>query len=171
MSGIHQMQISFVPAQDRLLFLLLTQDNNEFKFWFTRRYTKILWALLQHGLARDTPAPAPTPLHQQAILSFQHEQAVADADFKTPYKPPASPANPLGEEPILAAKAALRPVDTGKYTLSIHPEQGKGIDLNLDNKMLHALAKLLTDALRHSDWDLNYRLESPFPPPDKHTIN
>jgi hypothetical protein len=170
MSGIHQMQVSFVPVEDRLLFLLLTQDYHEFKFWFTRRYTKILWGLLQHSLYRDTTAAA-NPLHQQAMRSFEHEQAIAGADFNTPYYAPAVRHHPLGTQAIVAAKASLRQHDSGKQILSIHPEQGKGIDINLEYTLLHAFAKLISDALRHSDWDLNYIIASSTTVPDKRMVN
>ena len=49
---IHQMQITFVPVQDRLMFRLNTTAQTEFKLWFTRRYVKLLWQVLQQMLKK-----------------------------------------------------------------------------------------------------------------------
>ena len=43
MSQLHQMQITYVPVEDRLLYRVNTKHRQEFRFWMTRRYVKLLW--------------------------------------------------------------------------------------------------------------------------------
>lgn len=162
-AGIRQMQIRYDALQDRLLFILSSAPDTEFKFWFTRRYVKMLWPLLQRSLERlhsSTTAALRDPLQKQAMLSFHHEQAVSQSNFSAPYQEIPQPTYPLGEEPVLAAKASLLPDKQRAevYQFSIHPEQGKGVEIRFDGKLLHAFAKLLSDAVAQSGWDLKYRL-------------
>ena len=45
-NGIRQLNASFAPLQDRILFSLGAQDGNEFRFWITRRDLLLLGPLL-----------------------------------------------------------------------------------------------------------------------------
>jgi len=158
MQKIHQMQIRFVPAEDRLMLRVRTTDQREFSLWFTRRYVKLLWKGLQQVLSDTQSVISPDPQTRQAVISFQHEQAVARMNFSTPYQQGPEPYRPLGDEPVLLTNIQIRPGPGKNQVLRLHPEQGAGLELAFDATWLHSFCKLLADAVRKADWDLSLRI-------------
>jgi hypothetical protein len=158
MQKIYQMQLRFVPAEDRLMFRVRTADQREFRLWFTRRYVKLLWKALQQVLTEAQSLISPDPQARQAVLSFQHEQAVAKMNFSTPYQQGSETHRPLGDEPLLLTNFQIRPGHGKNQVLRLHPEQGPGVELAFDATWMHSFCKLLADAVRKADWDLTLRI-------------
>lgn len=168
---VQQMQLRFVPREDRLLFALHTSLNQEFLFWFTRRYSKGLWELLQKTIYTEAGLETETDfMRANAVFSFQHEQALAGADFNTPYQPKPQE-HPLGEQPLLVSRATLRTQADGLHVLSLLPDRAKGVDITLDQRLLHVFCKLLADAVNKSDWDLHYPLPKTGPVRSSQAMN
>ena len=46
--------------------------------------------------------------------------------------------------------------------LSLHPEQGQGIDLGVNSGLLHMISKLLVDAVAQSDWNIKLAIDADF---------
>jgi len=170
MNQLHQMQIVFVPVQDRLMFRLSTRGRpvQEFRFWFTRRYVRLLWDMLLKMLNKLEPSeeeepseiPAASPaqgeakqLVKAAKLAVEHKEVIAKADFKTAYQEQ-SQDFPLGSDPILAVKVALKPGPNGKQILCVYPEEGNGLELGLNKELLHSFCQLLVNATQKAEWDL-----------------
>ncbi|MEM1297236.1 MAG: hypothetical protein AAGH89_17865 [Verrucomicrobiota bacterium] len=157
MSQLHQMQITFVPEEDRLLFRLNTsgRQSAEFRFWLTRRYVRILWAALLNMLKKQQPKEAKQeePIKQQMEMVKQHEEAIEKADFKTQYQE--SHVFPLGEAPILVSKVALKETGQNSQILCMHPQNGNGLEFDLNEQLLHSFCKLLTDSVKRAEWDLD----------------
>ena len=79
---------------------------------------------------------------------------MAKADFKTQYQE--SHVFPLGEKPILLAKVGVKPgPDPEHQMLSLHPQQGAGLDFNLNDQMLHSFCRLLVESTTKAEWDLD----------------
>jgi len=154
---LRQIRIDFLPEPDRLLLRIATDDESELRFWFTRRYVRGLWpALVQMiqvvGAAREHADPET----RKALLEFEHEKAVRQADFATPYQ---SAKNlPLGVEPLLVTRLRVGPDGKGNAVLAMHPAQGQGIDLTMDAMLLHSFTRLLQNAVAKTDWDLDVHL-------------
>jgi hypothetical protein len=155
---IHQMQITFVPSQDRLMFRIKTTDQTELKLWFTRRYVKLLWQILQKMLDNTQNGISPDPQTRQTVRSFQHEQAIAGMDFAKPYQESTELKQPLGNEPVLVSKIQVKPGPGKTQVLCLHPDQGRGLEIALDPRWIHSFCKLLGDGVKKADWDLDYRL-------------
>ncbi|MFC1579669.1 hypothetical protein ACFL4N_02020 [Thermodesulfobacteriota bacterium] len=153
---IHQMQITFVPSQDRLMFRVKTTDQTELKLWFTRRYVKLLWQVLQKMLGKTQSEMTADPRTRQAVLSFEHEKAVSGMDFATPYQETTEANLPLGDEPVLVSKIQVRPGPGTAQVLCLHPEQGQGLEIALDPRWIHSFCKLLAQGVKKTDWDLDY---------------
>ena len=158
MSQMHQMQVSYVATQDRLLFRINTKERQEFRFWMTRRYTGILWHTLAQILSqRPDPAapPAPPladPLVEAAKQEIKHQEVVSQADFKTQYQE--SSYLPLGEAPALLFSVGIKPGPEGQALLCLHPEKGQGIEMVLNEQIVHSLCKLIHDTTSKADWKL-----------------
>jgi len=154
MAQLKQIQIRYIPLEDRLLLRINTADGDEFRFWLTRRYVLLLFPAVQKILASDPDIQLQRGEEQrQAVLSFQHESALANADFATEYEDQYQ-SLPLGEEPVLLARLQARH-DGGSHVLSLRPETGQGIDLTFNEQMLHGMGKLLADAIGQANWGIN----------------
>lgn len=62
--SIHQIQVRYFPAEDRLLFRLNTLAQDDYRFWLTRRYSKQLWEALR-TVFDATPVSMPSSVHTE----------------------------------------------------------------------------------------------------------
>ena len=156
---LRQLKIDFNPEGDRLLMQLSTSEGAEMRLWLTRRFVKLLWPLLVQ-LAEDASPRIKTqanPEARKALLSLEHEQAVARADFSKPYEAEAV-TMPLGAEPLLLARIQTGRDPSGLPVLALHPPQGQGLTLSFDSVLLHSVCRLLQAAVKKTDWDIELKL-------------
>ena len=148
------MQIKFVAAEDRLLLRVASANDEEFQFWLTQRFVKLLYPALREALSRAPNVQTQSsPAAKREVLDFEHQRAVAQTDFATAYRE--SPKTyPLGEQPILITKSQLRPQSDGNLIVALAPDEGQGIDLNLNHHLQHSFAKLISDAAVVAEWEL-----------------
>jgi hypothetical protein len=158
---LHQIRIDYQPEQDRLLLRVSTDEGAELRFWLTRRLVKGLWpALIKMAEAVGEGRAQPDPVVRKAMLEFEHDKAVRQADFATPYK--AASNLPLGPEPLLVTRLRAQPDGRGNTVIAMHPTQGQGMDLAMDAMLLHSFTRLIQGAVGKTDWDV--RLELPKAP-------
>ncbi len=158
---LHQIKIEFDAAQDRLLMRVSTQSAEEALLWLTRRCVLRLWPLLMGG-AEASPqvvTRAADPEVKKALLEFQHEKAISQAQFGKQYEElPRS--RPLGDQPLLIAKLQRRTDEAGRVVLGLLPNDGQGIFLTLDEQLLHGFIKLLQQAVVRAEW--GFKLDLPW---------
>ena len=149
-----QLKLDFVHEQDRLLLRVSTDNQQEVRLWLTRRAVRLLWPLLVN-MVRSSPEVArqSNPEARDALVGIQHEQALRRADFATPFEE-TEREMPLGAEPILVVRLQAGKDDKGNQVLGLLPQQGQGINLTLDNTLLHSLCQLVQNAVAKSDWDM-----------------
>ncbi|MBF0444162.1 MAG: hypothetical protein HQL68_01130 [Magnetococcales bacterium] len=155
---IHQLQASYSPGEDRILLRFNTTDGVEFQFWLTRLFIKKFWpnlvSTMEVNVQQQTESSnAPDSSLKDKVLGFMHQAAVENANFSTDYEPSKIPC-PLGESPILVHRAGLHAKEVNSFTLSLHPEVGYGVELGVDQNLLHLLSKLIHDAVAQIDWGL-----------------
>ncbi len=154
---LEQFNASYVPEQDRLLLRARSSDDAEFRFWITRRYLALLWPMLMKMADTFSSRKAPgDPLTRNTLAELVHGDAVGKANFRSAYQD--GSLFPLGEEPILLARITVKPIAGNTQTLSLLPQQGQGINLNLDEKLVHVLARLLQEAATAAEWGLTLRV-------------
>jgi hypothetical protein len=151
---LHQLKLDFIPEQDRLLLRVSTDNQLEVRLWLTRRALRLLWPLLVQ-MVRASPEVAlqSNPEARDALVGMQHERALSQANFAQPFEE-LPREMPLGTEPILVARMQTNRDDNGNHILGLLPQQGQGVNLTLDNTLLHSLCKLLQTAVAKSDWDI-----------------
>ncbi len=156
---LHQINIEYQPEQDRLLMRVSTGNNEEVLLWFTRRCVKLLWPVLVN-LAKTVPeiVTQSHPEAKDAMLGMQHEAALAKSDFSKSYDATGR-SHPLGDVPILVARIQTKRNPNGSSVLTLLPGKGQGINLALDEALLHSVCKLLLNILDRTDWNL--KLEWP----------
>lgn len=159
MSRLHQIQIRYVPQEDRILLRIKTADRLEFRFWLTRRYVKLLWPMMLKMLSNDHRVRLQADAEaRSAVLAFQHEKAIRQSDFSTEFREDAETL-PLGKSPVLLAKIQLKQQKSGDNVLCMHPQSGKGVELAMDETLLHSFTKLLAEAVSTSDWDVAHGIQ------------
>ena len=154
MTAISQMQMSYNPEEDRILFRLNTNSAEEFRFWLTRRFCGLLiMALNQHKETDPDVATQTTPDARQAVQEFKREAAQEKGDFKQEFRQ--SQRYPLGDSPVLAYKLSYA-IEGGNLKLSIQPKDGQGINLVLNPTLNHNVSQLLRGAGDKAKWSLDF---------------
>jgi len=153
---LHQLSVHYDPEQDRLLLRLKLVDLSEFRFWLTRRFVDLflprLTSVLRSGLQGDACQAA-------AVASFEHEQALSDANFQDAFNAKTS-AYPLGEPPILVSQFNITQLSGEVHQLTLLPSEGEGVHLAVDKRIASMLYKLIADTLVHSQWGIKLDLEN-----------
>ncbi|MCX7891885.1 MAG: hypothetical protein N2544_05895 [Burkholderiales bacterium] len=150
---LHQLKVEYVAAEDRLLVRISTSSNEEVMLWLTRRAALRLWpVLLSMAQAKPEIVTQPSPEARRALVGFEHEKAVAKADFSKPYEQQPERARPLGEAPILVGRIEPRRDPEGRPVLGLLPAQGQGIFITLDDRLLHGFMRLLQNAVARAEW-------------------
>lgn len=162
---IHQMSVTYLPEQDRILMRINTREGEEMRMWLTRRLMVGLWPLLTKLLtdhllkleAAGTTLTAADESLKKMLTEFRKEEFLSKADFDTPYQE--GPVRlPLGEEPLLVTDVDATPQPGGPLRLSFNerPPGGenkpRSFNLEMQPKLMQGLMHLLDQALNQSQW-------------------
>lgn len=150
---INQVNFTYSPAEDRLLFRINTKTRAEFRMWLTRAMTIKLSTLLQQvansAMLREKPGLALTAM--QAMYEFRCEAALARADYRKPFS--AEPnILPFGPHAVLVTDISAdtsMPVPVISFQLASEQE----IKLSLEGELEAGIVKLLTDVTDGLDWE------------------
>lgn len=143
---LHQMNIAYVPKEDRLLLRVSTLQGDEFRLWLTRRYTVLLFGVLNKYM--DKSGGAPTVAANEQTRQMFKEGAMEkkyEEDVKN---------FPLGETGILAFKINAGNTEDGNLQLEIAPEEGQGITVNLNDSLMYMFSNLLTQGVEQAGWNI-----------------
>jgi hypothetical protein len=152
---LHQLHLAYHPVEDRLLFRMSTQDRAEYRLWLTRRFVQSLWPILMKILETDEQVVHhQDPGTKKTILAFQHQRAVAKTDYKKKYDETVTE-HPLGSQPLVVSKLAVKMPTGGNPVLCMHTEKGQGVELAMSRELTHSFVRLLADTLAKTDWELN----------------
>ena len=154
--SIHQFNLQFNPEEDRLVFRMNTVNKEEFRFFLTRRFVKILWPVLLQLLEKDYAAREPEKSYAaKELVSFEREKVLSQANFGQKYEE--EMVNyPLGEDNILLTQ--IRVKQKGNvHILCLFPSSGRGVEIPVNPVFLHTFSKLLRDLVAKTDWDMQLR--------------
>lgn len=152
---LHQMTMSYVAAEDRVMFRLSTTTETEYRMWFTRRFLKVLWGALvqvleRHPSIRDDM----TREVKDAVIGMQHQEAVQQADFEKPHhQGNADLTSNTG--PLLITGGQLVPGENGLTTVKLTADNKQQVSFNLNEQLLHAFCHLMVGAAVKAEWDLD----------------
>ncbi len=161
MSGLRQMNISFEPAEDRLLLRITAGEPgnlDEYRIWLTRRLTQIIWKILDQAIASEPVTDPRVPQESAgALREFKQAAALAEADFATPFAAE-SARTPLGPAPLLVTKIQIRQ-QPGGHLLILETAQGRFVNLALNTGLIHSFRKLLADQSLKAQWGLSLGMD------------
>ena len=162
---IHQMSVTYLPEQDRILMRINTTDGEEMRMWLTRRLMVGLWPLLsklltEHLLKLESAGASlagANPELRKMLADFRKEEFLQHADFDTPYQD-GQQRLPLGEEPLLVTDVEATPAASGPLRLNFNERppggdtQPRSFQLEMQPKLMQGLMHLLDQALLQSQW-------------------
>ena len=161
---IHQLSVTYVAEQDRILMRVNTAAAEEMRLWLTRRLMLGLWPLLSKLLTKHLLKleAAGTSLEtadedlKKMLTEFRKEEFLKQADFETPYQEHQRQ-TPLGEDPLLITDVDAAPLPNGQLRLSFNqrpPGEGepRSFRMEMEPKLMRGLMHLLEQALLRSQW-------------------
>ncbi|MEY3613156.1 MAG: hypothetical protein RJB14_2878 [Pseudomonadota bacterium] len=157
--NIHQLSVHHDERQDRLLLRLNTQNQQEFRFWLTRRMALRLIPAIETSAARleaAQPGVAATDAPSQHMLSeLKRDEFLQNADFATPFENSATQW-PLGPAPLLITDVQLRIQANGTLDISFEDKsdasQARACQLNLQISLVHGMVHLIQKAILTAEW-------------------
>jgi hypothetical protein len=170
--NIHQMQLRYQPAPDRLLWQLRTTGGDLYAVWLTRRMVRLLWPpltkLVTHaGIAQTLPHATVLPEAQAMLAQAVRDRPLPGASFAEPFDTRVT-AQPLGAEPLLPEAIDLGPGDKGQgLKLQLREAGGRRLAMQLSADLSTALMRLMEQALAGADWGLVVAPASAEPEPGK----
>ena len=158
---INQVNFSYSPLEDRLLFRFNTLNKTEFRMWLTRAMRiKLLGQLhriVEFNLLRERQGLETVTM--KTVGEFRREAALSRADYAQSFYSGAE-AFPLGQQPILVTDVitdSSKPVSVVTFQLAI----GQGLSLSLDHDLGVTISKLLSDVLDGLAWGVGMAKEMP----------
>ena len=161
---IHQLSVTYVGEQDRILMRVNTTAAEEMRLWLTRRLMLGLWPLLSKLLtkhllkleAAGTSLESADEDLKKMLTEFRKEEFLKQADFETPYQEN-QPNAPLGEEPLLITDVDAAPLANGQLRLSFNERMAgesepRSFRMEMEPKLMRGLMHLLEQALARSQW-------------------
>jgi len=161
---IHQLSVTYLAEQDRILVRINTASAEEMRLWFTRRLLLGLWPLLSKLMTRHllkleaagTSLDSADEGLKKMLADFRKEEFLRDADFDTPYQDNQL-ALPLGDEPLLVTDVDAAPLPNGRLRLSFNErppgaDKPRSFQMELEPKLMQGLMHLLEQALGRSQW-------------------
>lgn len=163
---IHQLNATYVAAEDRVLLRLNSTAGEEFRIWLTRRIVRRLARELggaeRRLLGLENPESGYVAPGARAIQEFRREASTAGVDFGERFEEGAA-GLPFGAEPVLATACEVR-LQEGNATIGLALSNKHVLNFVLDVRGLHGTLAMLQKAVAHSDWDLVQELENVVPP-------
>ncbi|HZY15659.1 MAG TPA: hypothetical protein VFE74_03475 [Ramlibacter sp.] len=162
---IHQMSVTYLPEQDRILMRINTTEGEEMRMWLTRRLLAGLWPLLtklltEHLLKLESAGASLAGANaelKKMLADFRKEEFLQHADFDTPYHE-GQQRLPLGEEPLLVTDVDATPLASGPLRLNFNerPPNGdakpRSFQMEMQPKLMQGLMHLLDQAMLQSQW-------------------
>jgi len=153
--SIKQFNASYLAVDDRLLFRFNTQEDTEFRFWFTRRVTLFILAATSHLILKYLEQ-SHSPETAKAIVDFGKEAAAVNSSEGLnlgQYQPGAQ--YPIGADPVLVidVKCVLeKQGDEDLLSMDLILPGGANINLKLAGETLQAMCMLLNQLREHASW-------------------
>ena len=148
---LHQINLNYNPAEDRILIRVSTTGQQEYRVWLTRRFTSIMLDILNKSLTEGMSAESEEA--KSALLDWQKKEVTDKADFSKPFIEDNEVHFPLGKGGILAQKLSFSKSGQ-KLNLLITPSKGQGMNLALDKDLQKVVYKMFEDAVAKAQWQL-----------------
>jgi len=142
---LHQINVTYYGKEDRLLLKVTTQKGNEYRIWLTRRFTGLLFNVLNAEMDKQGGISS-------IRTSQQTRQMFKSGAFEKSFEKGKTTSFPLGKQGFLAYGIKSSSTPQGELLLEILPEKGAGVNINLNKSLLYMFHNLLTQGLIKAEW-------------------
>ncbi len=147
---ITQLNATYVPLEDRVLFRFNTRDSSEYRLWLTR--AMVAGVLRACGDVAAKVAAAEHPVaYAKEISDFKHD-AVAKATQFTEFKSAA--VLPMGEAPVLVHRVDFT-LEGPIFVLAFALVSQQTITLRLNDDLFSKFRLLLDTIEKKASWGLS----------------
>ena len=164
--SIKQFNGSYMPNEDRLMFRFNTVEDDEYRFWFTRRVTLFILAATDHLVEKKLEQKHDKPA-AKAITQFQQETVKEQTKFTNDYQ--VASKYPIGADPVLVmdVKCAMTQVESvDVLSLDLVLPGGSNLNLKLTLPILQTMRLLLERLAAQGNWgQLQLNVASQAAPP------
>jgi hypothetical protein len=162
---IHQLSLSHIRDQDRILVRVKSTEADEFRLWLTRRMAiqlfpvmdKVLADQIAKGGSLDTSHLIGADEQTRSMMAeFQGADALKQADFDTPYDNDVRNL-PLGAEPLLVTEISFKPLRP-ELLEAVFSEAVKAageprkLRMVIDLKLMHSFIHMLRNCFSKARW-------------------
>jgi hypothetical protein len=144
---LHQINVTYSGKEDRLLLRVTTIKGNEYRIWLTRRFTGLLFNILNKAMEQHGGAPS-------IGSEDQTKQMFKSGAFEKKFEEEKSKSFPVGEGGFLAFVIKTGNTQEGNLHLEILPEKGQGVTFNLDKQLQYMLHNLLSQGIARAEWHI-----------------
>ena len=148
---ITQLNATYVPDEDRVLFRFNTADGNEFRLWLTRAMVRLTLGGLTELMTKAQVTEAQDVQQAKAIADFKQETIQQQTTF-TDFQP--AQKLPLGDAPILVIRLRLD-LESKTYVVAFDLVNQKTITLKLDELLFGKMRLLLSTIQEKAAWNLS----------------
>lgn len=153
-SRLHQIGVTYDPAQDRMVLRVSSMDKSEWRLALTRRFVRLLWGALVGVLERHPDIRADLmPKVREAMLSMRHQAVVQATDFGQPFADGNTDIT-SNTGPQLVVGGNVRPKDETHIEVRFRTAAGTDIAFALDKERLHAFCHMLVQSATAAEWNL-----------------
>ena len=146
--GIKQLNGGYVPAEDRILLRVSTDEGLEFRFWLTRPVTARLLATNRTLAARAVATKFP-PQVAQTVHEFEQQAVAQQTKLDDSFQPGSS--FPLGEAPVLVVKLNITPFEHG-ISVDLGTANGSNVKLRFAHHLAQQVGVLLERLQTDAKW-------------------
>lgn len=168
--AFHQVQLKFVPEEDRLLLRINTKEKELLEFFITRRFLKVVWTPLSQVLLSDPAFKAYDEPAQKAVFAFEHEKKMTGASVEKKFEETET-TKLMASTPLLLTTAQVLTLPDNMKALGLKDQQGRGITLNSNAPALHFIYRLLLATVPTVGWDFQLQPIETFKPDDQHVTH
>jgi len=150
--SIKQFNGSYMPNEDRLMFRFNTAEDDEYRFWFTRRVTLFILAATDHLVEKKLEQKHDKPA-AKAIAQFQQDAVKEQTKFTHDYAPASK--YPIGADPVLVmdVKCTMMQVENiDVLSLDLVMPGGANLNLKLTVPILQTMRLLLERLAAQGNW-------------------
>ena len=147
--SIKQLNATYIPQEDRVLFRLTTHPSDEYRLWLSR--ARVAELLSQGEQAAIVKLQAEHPPQQAKAIAEFKQQVVQQTTPFTQFEPASR--FPLGNEPILVHALRFEQQDQQQILHLVLAGQ-KTLSLKLNDDLLSKLRLLLETMVDKAQWGL-----------------
>ncbi len=155
---IQQIGVEFLPAEDRILLKVRLAERGVMRLLVTRRYLRLFWDKVIGLMSRHVGAGRVLSSEARAaVRAMQQEQVLRRADFSQPFRD-GPPVAAEFARPLVLKGIRIRALAAGHWRLTLVSAEGPQVGLNVPDAMIIAMCKILRDAARRAEWNLELRM-------------